>query len=74
MEETIEPYEGERLVTSLPVFPCKYLDNTDGGCTRRMLIKRGQRTYELSRLMPLHMFYDGREYFRSAISKVSTLL
>ena len=58
----IYEYEGERQVTSLSVYPCRYLDSEDGGETRRALVERGRKVYKLLRGMPSQMWYDGYHY------------
>jgi hypothetical protein len=55
----IMEYGGEREITSLEVFPCKYLDEQDSGKTRANLEVRGQRYYDILREFPLHMAYSG---------------
>ena len=56
-------YEGERKVTSLPVFPCRYRDAEDGGKTRQELIDRGRKSYRILHDMPKQMFYDGYDFY-----------
>ena len=58
----IPPYHGERQVTSLPAYPCRYLDNEDGGKTRQAIIDRGRKVYQIYRGMPKQMWYDGLPY------------
>lgn len=55
----IVEFDGEREITSLEVFPCKYLDEQDGGKTRTNLELRGQRYYDILREYPVHMAYSG---------------
>ena len=43
----IPPFDGERLVTSLPAFPCDFLDRADGNKTRQTLESLGKRWFEL---------------------------
>ena len=59
---SIDQYEGERQVTSLSVYPCVYLDSEDGGETRKTLVERGRRVYNLLRRMPSQMLCDGYHY------------
>ena len=61
----IDKYEGERQVTSLSVYPCRYLDSEDGGETRKALVERGRKMYKLLRGMPSQMWYDGYQYAMS---------
>lgn len=51
-------YEGERKVTSLPIYPSQFQDKTDGGKSRRELQDRGERIYELMRAQPKQMRYE----------------
>ncbi|KAL9606931.1 MAG: hypothetical protein Q9167_008104 [Letrouitia subvulpina] len=55
----INRFEGEREVTSLRIFPCNLLDRLDGGKTRRTLLERGRKTFQIFRGMPKQMYYDG---------------
>jgi hypothetical protein len=54
---SIPHFDGERAVTSLRVFPCHFLDQTDGGETRNRLEKDGARWYKLLQGGLVH--YDG---------------
>ena len=58
----IDQYEGERQVTSLPTYPCKYYDSEDGGERRKRLIDRGRKVYAILRQMPKAAWYDGHPY------------
>ena len=62
---SIDQYEGERQVTSLSVYPCRYLDSEDGGETRKNLVARGRRVYKLLRGMPSQMLCDGYHYAKT---------
>ncbi|KAI0142635.1 hypothetical protein GGR57DRAFT_393107 [Xylariaceae sp. FL1272] len=53
----IAPFDGERDIISLGVVPTEYLDSQDGGQTRRMLEKRGEKWY--SYLKGVQVFYKG---------------
>lgn len=53
-------FGGEREITSLDVFPCKYLDIKDRGETRRHLETQGRRYYDILRELPMHMTYSGK--------------
>lgn len=57
-------YEGERQVTSLPVYPFKYRDSEDGGKTRQAMIDRGHKAFQILRAMPKQMWYDGYAFSR----------
>ena len=61
-KKDIDQYEGERQVTSLLVYPCRYLDSEDGGKTRKILVERGRKVYKLLRGMPSQMWCDGYHY------------
>ena len=41
----IGPFEGEREITSLRVYPCTFLDMRDDGLTRKTLEARGEKFY-----------------------------
>lgn len=43
----VEPFEGERNITTLKMVPCRFIDDGDGGATRRRLEELGRRWYEL---------------------------
>lgn len=55
----IKKFDGERPVTSLPTYPCDIADREDGGATRRSLIARGKRTFEVMKKMPVQLWHDG---------------
>jgi hypothetical protein len=57
-DRIIAPFEGEREITSLNVFPCEYLDSKDGGLTRKQLEKRGEKFYRYLRCAQVH--YSGK--------------
>ena len=59
MSRSIEKYEGERHVMSLPIYPSRYQDNKDGGKTRRYMEERGERLYKLIHAQPRQMWHDG---------------
>jgi hypothetical protein len=56
-ERIISPYEGQREITSLSVFPAEFLDASDGGETRRRLESRGEKFYRY--LGGAHVHYRG---------------
>ena len=58
----IRLFEGEREVTSLPVFPCKYQDARDKGEVRRKLETRGEKVYKVLQAEPKQMWYEGQPY------------
>ncbi|KAK8035739.1 hypothetical protein PG991_001812 [Apiospora marii] len=43
----IDQFEGEQLVTSLPVYPAEFQDANDNGQRKRKLTERGQKTCEI---------------------------
>jgi hypothetical protein len=55
----INKYDGEKDITTLPVFPSQYLDLSDGGRTRRNLENRGKMYFEYARAAPVHLRYKG---------------
>jgi len=55
----VDKFRGERSITSLPVFPCSYLDNLDGGKTRARLQDLGEKYYNIIRRSPAHLKYCG---------------
>jgi hypothetical protein len=57
---TVFPFDGEREVTSLNVFPAENYDTEDGGELRRKLEARGEKWYEL--LIPRQMHYKGDSF------------
>ncbi|KAL8792172.1 MAG: hypothetical protein Q9195_005268 [Heterodermia aff. obscurata] len=81
MWKSIDMYDGERQVLSLPIFPSRYRDSKDGGETRRSLEERGERLYKLIYAQPRQMWYDGhffsakkRKYRGTAIIDTSTAI
>jgi hypothetical protein len=56
---SIPEFQGEREITSLNIFPSKFLDRFDDNKTRKILEARGQRYYELIKESPAHMSYTG---------------
>jgi Domain of unknown function (DUF7025) len=55
----INKYDGEKDITTLPIFPSQYLDLSDGGKTRRTLENRGRMYFEYVRAAPVHLRYKG---------------
>jgi hypothetical protein len=43
----VEEFDGEKLVTSLPIYPRDYLDKKDGGKRRQAFVKRGDRLCDI---------------------------
>ena len=70
--KSIDQYEGERQVTSLPIFPRRFRDSKDGGETYRYMEERGERLYKLIHAQPRLMWYDG--YFYSSKKRKVRLL
>lgn len=56
---SILEYQGERDITSLDIYPARFLDKTDGGVIRRKLETQGTKYYELIKKCPRHMTYQG---------------
>lgn len=54
----IDPFQGEKEIMTLDLFPCKYQDNIDGGKAQADLIKYGRRWYKY--LAVDQMQYSGR--------------
>lgn len=54
---TIQPFDGEREITTLRVFPCRYFDNEDNNRLRQSLEARGERFFKV--LKPTPMKYCG---------------
>ncbi|KAK7946964.1 uncharacterized protein PG986_011285 [Apiospora aurea] len=54
---SIRAFEGERLITSLKLFPVEYRDNSDGGETKRELEDLGKRWF--SYLLGAQSHYTG---------------
>lgn len=68
----ITPFEGEREIIKLKVFPCDFLDKLDEGRTRARLEERGRRWYELLRGGAMHyqglsLDYWGQNHVRKAL-------
>ncbi|KAK8021678.1 hypothetical protein PG990_006816 [Apiospora arundinis] len=66
----ISQYDGEQLVTSLPVCPAEFHDPKDLGVRRRELSERGRKTCQLIWEGPQYTFYQGIclskiKYYRS---------
>jgi len=55
----IKLFHGSRQIISLPVFPARYLDSSDGGKTKRRLENIGEKFYTIVRQCPAHMQYSG---------------
>jgi hypothetical protein len=55
----IERFDGERLVTSLPVFPCEFHDKQDGGARNETFRKGGDKVCELLWGESRYMKYEG---------------
>ncbi|KAI8960209.1 hypothetical protein F5Y11DRAFT_358596 [Daldinia sp. FL1419] len=54
----IPVFDNERNITSLPLFPTRFHDNTDGGARRRELIERGKMFFRCSK-GPAFLEYTG---------------
>ena len=58
-EFTINMFIGEREISSLPVFPCTYLDESDKGKTKASLETLGETYYEILKQVPTFRAYSG---------------
>jgi len=56
----IDQYNGEQLITSLPICPAEVYDATDMGVRRRELTERGQKTCQLIWESPRYVYHQGR--------------
>lgn len=56
----IAHFEGEKVVTDLPVFPSEYFDKTDNGERRAAFEARGKRCADIVWEGHSYQFYDGR--------------
>ncbi|KAK7989953.1 hypothetical protein PG989_010268 [Apiospora arundinis] len=56
----VSQYDGEQLVTSLPVCVAEFHDAKDLGVRRRELSERGRKTCQLIWEGPQYTFYDGK--------------
>lgn len=54
----IEIFDNEREITALPVFPVRFVDETDNGALRKKLVGRGQKYFEYSK-HPCFLQYTG---------------
>lgn len=61
----IDYFDGERDITTLKAFPCKYLDKADGGKARRELEEQGRKWYQLLR--------GGATYYSGTIPETADL-
>jgi len=66
----IVKYDGEQDITTLAVFPCQYLDRSDGGKTRRSLERRGRIHFEYLKAAPLHIKYKGPAWDHRTYPKI----
>ena len=55
----ISKFEGEREITSLAIFPARFLDASDNFATRKRLEARGRKYFEYTQNVPLHLGYRG---------------
>ncbi|KAJ8105713.1 hypothetical protein ONZ43_g7315 [Nemania bipapillata] len=51
-------FDGEMDILSLPLFPAKHYDKTDGGARRKQLLERGRMMFRFAR-GPAYMEYTG---------------
>ncbi|KAK6841173.1 hypothetical protein PG987_002033 [Apiospora arundinis] len=55
----IDHYDGEKLVTSLPICPAQFYDAGDMGVMKQKLTQRGQKACRIIWEGPRYMFYHG---------------
>jgi hypothetical protein len=55
----ISVFDNEREITSLPVFPVRFIDGVDGGKLKEKLVNRGKKYYEYSK-HPSFLEYSGK--------------
>lgn len=60
-------FDNERELVRLPVFPVKFIDESDGNCQKHRLIDRGKRYFEYSK-QPSFLQYSGKGVKRGAKS------
>lgn len=61
----IDRFEGEQVVTSLPICPVEFQDAKDSGVRRRALIERGLKTCDILWSGSRYMSYEGECLSRS---------
>lgn len=59
MKVKISSFEGEKLVTNLPVFPREYYDRLDGGQRRTSFERRGEKVCDILWKGHAHLEYNG---------------
>ncbi|KAH7077666.1 hypothetical protein BKA63DRAFT_489217 [Paraphoma chrysanthemicola] len=62
---TIKVFDNERDITSLPVFPVRFIDDTDEGLQRNRLIARGKNYFRYSQ-HPSFLEYSGTGLLKGA--------
>ncbi|KAF2141541.1 uncharacterized protein K452DRAFT_308644 [Aplosporella prunicola CBS 121167] len=60
-EIEIPYFEGEKVVSTLNVYPREYLDRVDGGKRREAFIARGEKARDIAYAGHSYRFYDGRD-------------
>ena len=68
----VHVFDGERDITSLPLFPTSFHDRLDNGALRKQLIERGNKFFRFAR-GPTFLEYTGTG-LKSARKKVSRML
>lgn len=58
----MEHYQSERKLTTLPIFPARFLDDEDGGATRHALIEKGKIYYNLIQGGQKEMIHSGKAH------------
>lgn len=56
----IEAFDGEKVVTGLPIYPCHYYDIQDGGERREAFLRRGTEMMDILRNHYKYVKYDGK--------------
>ncbi|KAJ8127276.1 hypothetical protein O1611_g6359 [Lasiodiplodia mahajangana] len=56
---TITLFDGEKPITSLPIYPAEILDATDQGTTKRRFVDRGRKVRDILWGQSMYMEYDG---------------
>ncbi|RDW61106.1 hypothetical protein BP6252_12489 [Coleophoma cylindrospora] len=55
----INKFDGEKEITTLPIFPADCLNTVDNGKTRDKLVARGQTYFDFLKSVPVHLVYEG---------------
>jgi hypothetical protein len=55
----IRSFQGDKQITSLPVYPSSCVDSSDGGNVKERLTSLGEKYYKILRNIPAHQYYQG---------------